>query len=345
MKKLYTGEVARDRPGATQGRPGPTEQRAEGARRSDEKRSVRLWTSVGEICRGWENGLRRIRANDREKGSTGSNSAEKNLDSVSINSKSCALSRFEGAIILQPRYSLKSRALLYSAAFLLTVSSARADVVMDQIGNPLTYDTNTFLPGNTAGQVFTDFPTFTAFCADDFTVTGGQLNVTSVAALYQAANGFVNFASVVSYRVNFYSSTAMVNASEFGDVGSVNILAGAAAVSAVGATSGLVSLILNFNLPSAGTYWISISPVSSFATTGQFFTDNNGGTGPNTPGNSNSFWANPAGGFGQGPGATNANYAFMVNAGPSAVPEPATVFAGIGALLAVGGAVVRRRKI
>jgi hypothetical protein len=81
---------------------------------------------------------------------------------------------------------------------------------------------------------------------------------------------------------------------------------------------GLVRLNVEVPMPSAGNYWVGISPAAPVSS-GQFFVMHGGAFATATPGNANGRLANPADGFGAGTlTATNLDYAYTV----IIVPEP-----------------------
>ncbi len=220
--------------------------------------------------------------------------------------------------------------------------SSQAAVVLNQIGDVNAYAFEA-APGPSPSQIFTDFSGYDTMVLEDFTVLSSELQLTQVSALFRAQGGFVAFQGVQGYSLNVFSSSALAATSLTGDVASLMVNAGTGAsvheVVGGGGEYGLVSLAVNVPLPSAGTYWIGISPVSAHSVTGQFLLQNSGATGAVTPGNANAKLANPGGQLGLGTlSSTNLDYAYAV----TAVPEPHVaalpVLAGLGWLL-------RRRRI
>ena len=204
--------------------------------------------------------------------------------------------------------------------------TAGGAVVLNQIGDVSAYDFGA-APGPTLSQMFADFPDYDCTVLEDFTVSSTELRITQVSALFRAQAGFISFQNIQGYYLNFFSSPELAATSLTGDVASVVISPGSgAAVTQIIDNAGpyeygLVSFSVNIPLPSAGNYWVGVSPKSS-VTTDQFFLLNSGATGALTPGNANGKWANPGLGFGEGAlVAKNLNYAYAV----TAVPEPATI--------------------
>lgn len=203
--------------------------------------------------------------------------------------------------------------------------SSEGAVVLNQIG-----DVDAYLfgapPGPTPSQIFTDFPSYDCTLLEDFTVTSSELTIIRVSALFRAQGGFSSFADVQGYDLNIFSAANLAATSLAGDVASQVVLAafGAEVTQVVDASGsdeyGLVSLEMDIALPSAGTYWLGVSPRSAVAATGQFLLMNSGATGAVTPGNANAQLANPGEGLGAGVlSALNLDYAYSI----SAVPEPA----------------------
>jgi len=210
-------------------------------------------------------------------------------------------------------------ALLYGAP--LTGSAA---VVLNQIG-----DVNAYLfdasPGPTPSQIFTDFPSYDCTVLEDFTLTASELRITRVSVLFRAQGGFVSFGDIQGYYLNFFSDPGLAAVTLTGDVASLEIAPGSGAtVTQVIDSSGpyeygLVTLDVDIPMPSAGNYWVGVSPKAAVAT-GQFLLMNNGAVGDVTAGNSNGKLANPGLGFGVGAlTSTNLDYAVSI----IGVPEPA----------------------
>jgi hypothetical protein len=210
--------------------------------------------------------------------------------------------------------------------------AAPGAVVMDQTGGLSPIDSS-LLPPPGASQIFTDFPDFNCTVLEDFSVTSGELRITQVSVLFRAQEGFLKFQDIQSYYLNFFSDVELAGSGLAGDVRSVSIPAGASAsVTQVTDTSGahefgLVVLDVDVPLPSAGNYWVGVSPVAANSVAGQFFVQT---TTTGTSGPANARLANPGLGLGAGALSIPGNhYAYAV----TAVPEPrAPAFWILGAI-------------
>ena len=198
---------------------------------------------------------------------------------------------------------------------------ATGAVVFDQIGGLSPIDSS-LLPPPSPSQIFTDFPDFNCTVLEDFSVTSGELRITQVSVLFRAQEGFLKFQDIQSYYLNFFSDVELAGSGLAGDVRSVSIPAGASAsVTQVTDTSGahefgLVVLDVDVPLPSAGNYWVGVSPVAANSVAGQFFVQT---TTTGTSGPANARLANPGLGLGAGALSIPGNhYAYAV----AAVPEP-----------------------
>lgn len=224
-----------------------------------------------------------------------------------------------------------------------SVEVARATVVLNQIGNPASYEFNGGLDSSPS-QIFTDFPSFDSGVLEDFAVTSDQLELASVSVLFHSQGGFRSFDDVDGYQLNIFSDVDLAGASLFGDITHLLVLTGSgASVSQIidsgsGNEYGLVTLDVDISLPSAGTYWVGVSPKSALSATGQFLIPFGGATGSVTGGNADARLANPSEGFGLGSLSTlNEDYAYSV----TTVPEP-----GYLPFLLIGGSALclhRRR--
>ncbi|HEY5036772.1 MAG TPA: PEP-CTERM sorting domain-containing protein [Chthoniobacterales bacterium] len=229
---------------------------------------------------------------------------------------------------------------LLSLALVAGFSCAQAGVIMDQIGNDPTVFNGAV--GDSSQQFESSFSTYDIAVIDDFNAAAGMLNINNVQALFQGGNGFTSFANVQGYYVQVYSSIAAAAANETGDIASA-FVSGAnvtltqnyvPADTVNGIPNALVSLSLNINLSSAGTYYIAVQPRNDFSTNGQTYLYMTPGTvaGAN-PGGVNAYQTNPGGAFGF-PGnqmALGLDAAYRINA----VPEPST-----WAALLLGGCVL-----
>lgn len=220
---------------------------------------------------------------------------------------------------------------------------ASAAVVLNQIGDVEAYLFGAS-PGPTPSQIFTDFPSYDCTVLEDFTVSSAELRITEVSVLFRAQGGFTSFQDIQGYYLNFFSDPALAATTLKGDVGSFMISPGSGVtVSRVIDGSGtheygLVRLDVDIPMPSAGTYWVGVSPKAAVAT-GQFLLMNNGATGSSvTALNANGKLANPEQGFGGASlTSTNLNYAYSI----TGVPEPAAI-----TLWMIGGCawLCRRRR-
>ena len=147
---------------------------------------------------------------------------------------------------------------------------------MDQIGDVGDYIFND-APGPAPSQIFTDFPEYNCTVLEDFTVSSLQLRITQVSVLFRAQGGFIGFQDVQGYYLNFFNDVNLAASGLAGDAGStvVPVGSGASVTQVIDAEGdheyGLVSLNVDIPLPSAGNYWVGVSPVSASSTTGQFF--------------------------------------------------------------------------
>ena len=214
-----------------------------------------------------------------------------------------------------------------------------ATVVSNQVGTLLDYDFDASTAPN-ASQIITDFSGFDSMAVDDFTVTGPELRLTNILALFEARGGFESFGAVAGYRVSIFSDPALAGSSLLGDTASVLISLGpdVTVTPADGGDHGLVNLPVDILLPTAGTYWLGVAPVASKSVAGQFYLQNSGAKGPIFSGGSDGFFANPDEGYGVGPlTEANLDFAYVVQI----VPEPAAA-----GLLVIGslGLLMRRRR-
>lgn len=226
-----------------------------------------------------------------------------------------------------------------SLAFLGMVGSAHAQTaVFDQIGDGSSFGTGF------ASQYFPDFAAFDTASLDDFTITGGVGQLTSVEAVVVGFTGFTSFANVQSWSIEVYSSVASAGANLTGDVLAFTIAASSGYVTVTDLALGRfrVSLdVSSFNLSLAdGNYWLAVLPTMPFNPGGQLGVVGSGiNDGPSvTP---NAHQANPGGGFGFGAtqlildGGSPVNLAYRINA----VPAPAAL-----ALLGLAGLAGSRRR-
>lgn len=232
------------------------------------------------------------------------------------------------------------RFLLVTVAFAIVLPAtgfSQASVLLDQIGD--TSGNTTQFGVSRLSQQFPDFPNSSIGNIDDFTAASFQLRLSNVSAAMNSvnANGYLN---ISMFRVEFYSTPAAAASNLTGDVGTVLVPFGSALLTPFSHTPNqndmLVSLAIDFLLPSAGTYWLAVIPVAN-STDAFYIYDSS------LPGNFNSAQANPGGDFGF-PGnllTNNTNAAYRI----LAIPEPGTIVAGLGMLLVAAGAIVRRRRL
>ncbi|MCX6866832.1 MAG: hypothetical protein NTV46_11575 [Verrucomicrobia bacterium] len=196
-------------------------------------------------------------------------------------------------------------------------------VVMEQIGDATVYNFET-PPGPLASQLFPDFPDYDCSVLDDFTVTTDFLTITRIAALFSAQAGFASFLNVQNYTVYIFSADNLATGNLTANVACV-MQSTDHDVSVVEINHsdqyGLVNLVVNIALPTAGTYWVGVTPKSSVPED-KFFLLNNGATGAVTTGNANAQLANPGLGFGVGAlSLLKVDAAYTV----TVVPEPAAI--------------------
>lgn len=236
---------------------------------------------------------------------------------------------------MQPSVTVRLPAPILALMFVLCAGVGHGTLVLNQIGDVNLYNLD---PGTnpSPSQIFTDFPDYSSALLEDFTVTDSQLKITNVSALFLAQAGFDKFATVGMYRFNIFSGPSAAESDLTGDVASLLVLPGIDAfvtqVHGGGLLEfGLVSLSLNIDLPSAGTFWMSVSPVAASAVSGQFFLLNDGATGPVTPGGENAHLANPGDGFGLGTlSIVNLDHAYSMTVVPEPTMASLTILGGLG---------------
>lgn len=226
---------------------------------------------------------------------------------------------------------------VFGTVLALSIAGASsAAVIFDQIGGapPIGADAS-------ASQIFEAANSaFNIATLDDFSVSGGVGQLTSVDVVMRGYNGFTSIANVTSYTVSIYSSVAAAGANLTGDAGSAAVALASATVTDLGGLNYLISLDVSgsgINLAD-GTYWVAVMASLPFSGGGQLGVSNsliNNGPGANP----NAAQANPGGGFGFGPTQTIAgpvNAAYRINA----IPAP-----GAMALIGLAGlAGLRRRR-
>lgn len=236
---------------------------------------------------------------------------------------------------MQPFVNVKLPTPILALVFALYPSFCNGAFVLDQIGDVSLYNLD---PGTdpTPSQIYTDFPEFSSAVLEDFTVTPFDLEITNVSALFRAQGGFDKFAAVDGYSLNFFSDAALAATNLTGDVATLFVMAGSgASVTEVEGGGiyefGLVSLDVNIVLPSAGSFWVSVSPVSASSVSGQFFLLNNGKTGPSTPGGADARLANPGDGFGLGAlSIVDRDHAYSLTVVPEPTMASLAIFGSLG---------------
>jgi hypothetical protein len=217
-----------------------------------------------------------------------------------------------------------------------------AAVVLDQIGDLSGFDSS-LLPPASPSQVYPDLVDFDTAVLEDFEVTANQLEIREISVLLRAQLGFTSFQDVTGYLLNIFSFNQinLAGAALVGDVTSLTLVPGSG-VSLTQITDqsgshefGLLKLDLNVVLPSAGRYWLGVSPVAAYGgEERQFFVQ----AAPAGVGPGDAKIANPGEGLGAGalfsPGN---NFAYAV----TAVPEPASIAFGF---LGFGWFLTRRRR-
>lgn len=206
------------------------------------------------------------------------------------------------------------------------VSTAGADVVMDQIGAM----DGSNMGSISASQLFEEsFGGYSIAALDDFTVDGGTA-LNSVSFVLGGWNGYAGPAGVLGYNVSIYSSVEAAGSSLVGDVFALST--DSASDSADWAGGGnLMTVDLGGVSLAGGTYYIAVYATNYFMDNGQT------GIYQSDIGDGSGAQANPGGSFGFGPYQyTGANYAYAID---GTIPAP-----GALALLAIGGLAVRRRR-
>ena len=210
------------------------------------------------------------------------------------------------------------------------VSTAGADVVMDQIGAADGSD----MGGSTAAsQDFEDaYNVYDIAAIDDFYL-GGATSLNSVSFILNGWNGWGGSGGALGYNVNIYSSIESAGANLSGDVAAFTYGVGDAVANGDwgGAGEHLTLDLGGFDL-AGGSYLISVQAINNFADNGQ------SGIATSNLGDGAGYQANPAGGFGFGPyQGTPYDFAYAIDG--TVVPAPAAL-----GLLAIGGLAVRRRR-
>ena len=99
---------------------------------------------------------------------------------------------------------MKRSTVLLPTLLILMAHPGQSALVIDQIGDPGLYN---FAASITfTSQIFSDFPDSDSMAIDDFTVTGSQLRLTGVSALFEARAGIASFDSIPEYLVNIYTN-------------------------------------------------------------------------------------------------------------------------------------------
>lgn len=153
-----------------------------------------------------------------------------------------------------------------------------------------------------ANQQFGDFPTYSCFVADDFTVPAEGWNVASIFVPNDGWNGATTIACGLALTFEVWANAAGVPAGYPGGgtpVWSLSVPPTDGQITITPGTIGnpsnvLATLTTPFDL-TAGTYWLVFYATADFATCGQF-----GRQASDTTNGLGAQWINPAGGFGYG---------------------------------------------
>jgi hypothetical protein len=239
--------------------------------------------------------------------------------------------------------------LIVVGAFLAVASVSSADIVLNQLDFAQATQ-----HGIQASQDFeaTNDP-LDVIVIDDFTVNASQLNVINVEMMMTGFGGFVASSytdgSVAGYHVEFYTSTAAAAGNFTGNAGSALVAPGAVTLNNPGftgiyATARHIQIPVNITLPGAGTYWVGVSVVLNFTTSGQLGVNTTNlvlGTQNGGQANPNGGWGFPGNfrqGFAGATGLEQRDAQYLVEA----VPEPGSMIAlGLGAAALLAR---RRRK-
>lgn len=217
---------------------------------------------------------------------------------------------------------LKKAALLAA----LAAGSSFSAIILDQIGDPQ----NLLDAGNSTSNVFTDVLNLGSTQIDDFVLTV-PTDLLLVDIAFARSTGTPP--PYGSYRVSIWSSVA--NAAASGDNLTANVVATVLVPAAsititeitphptgVGdPTAYIVSIPLNLNIASAGTYWIGVAGVGDSTADDQLYI-------LRSPGAGNSVFVNPLDGYGNGSSLAqdfNTAYRLSGEAALGGVPEPGTI--------------------
>lgn len=233
---------------------------------------------------------------------------------------------------------MKRSTVLLPTLLILMAHPGQSAMVMDQIGDADLYNTAASI--TFTSQIFSDFPNSDSMALDDFTVTGSQLRVTGVSALFEARAGIGSFNSIPEYRINLYTNPMDAGLSPLDTSAALSLLVPsgpAVSMNPIGATNfGVLALEVDIVLPGAGTYWIGVAPVTAKAVHGELYIQNNGMSGGPTPGGINGYFANPGEELGFGKiSAQPVDFAYAV----TVVPEPLAP-----GLFAISGLFLLRRQ-
>ncbi len=211
---------------------------------------------------------------------------------------------------------------------------ASADVIMNQIGSM--DGANTAGQNVSASQDFDVYGAYDVVAIDDFTI-GSAMNLTSASMVLSGWNGFSDPMNITGYTVSIFSSVEAAGNSIYGDIASIYLINGVdPGISYSPMWGGDGSWLVSFDMSgvslSAGSYWIGVTPLNSYA-------DGNGQTGvvASDIGDNSGAQANPTGAFGFITQATGANYAYSLEG--TGVPAP-----GALVLLGLAGIASRRRR-
>lgn len=218
------------------------------------------------------------------------------------------------------RFSSIPRCAVASAAAILSIALADAAVILDQIGPVLPTNRQYAL-----NHELSDFPDYSTEVLEDFAVGSGEVCLVRFSALFRADGGYSSLAGVDGFRLNVFSDPGLAASGFGGDLFSAFVPPGPGVEFAQMvdpshlAEYGIVTIYKEVCLPGPGTYWMSLTPVSSSAN-GYFHLVSAAPSG----GNGNANLANPGGGF-LLPGnisQTGLDFSYSIEA----IPEPATAW-------------------
>ncbi len=218
-------------------------------------------------------------------------------------------------------------------------ASARADIaILDQIGpSAATVGSQAY-----ASQYFEDaYSAYNVAAADDFTATGTLLDLTTVQVVIGGYNGYNSYTGITAWQVDIYGSVSAAAGNLIGNVFSANYTPAQVTADPTfsSATETLVTLPVNFKLPTAGTYYIAVIPTNAYGSNGQSAVFSSA----KTTGGTNAFQVNPNGAFGFTGNEQTIDPPTDLAYRVFAVPEPSS-WALIGLGTAGAGLLALRRR-